>query len=67
MDEIVFVIFYRCMALVSSAFNFQWSRWNLLAGRQKMIYQMRERHGASTPVRNLDLKTCCDRLKQLIY
>lgn len=39
------------MAVVSSAFNFQWSRWNLLAGRDRMVYQMRQRlHGSASPV-----------------
>ncbi|XP_035704098.1 protein CASC1-like [Folsomia candida] len=41
---------YQCMAVVSSAFNFQWSRWNLLAGRDRMVYQMRQRlHGSASP------------------
>lgn len=41
---------YQCMALVGTAYNFQWSRWNMLAGREKLIYQFRERHGTSSPV-----------------
>ncbi|KAK7867388.1 hypothetical protein R5R35_008932 [Gryllus longicercus] len=33
---------YHCMALFSTSHNFTWSRWNLLAGRRKMVLQMRE-------------------------
>lgn len=31
---------YNCMALVSTTYNFSWSRWNLLAGRNKMVMQV---------------------------
>lgn len=33
---------YHCMAMVSTSYNFAWSRWNLLAGRRNMVLQMRE-------------------------
>jgi len=33
---------YNCMALFSSTYNFSWSRWNLLAGRNNMVMQVRE-------------------------
>lgn len=33
---------YHQMARLSTAFNFAWSRWNLLAGRRKIVMQMRE-------------------------
>ncbi|XP_066969371.1 dynein axonemal intermediate chain 7-like [Macrobrachium rosenbergii] len=32
---------YRCMALVAPAINFAWSRWNLLAGQNKLVFQMK--------------------------
>ncbi|KAF4530330.1 hypothetical protein B566_EDAN015491, partial [Ephemera danica] len=35
---------YKCMALAASTHCFAWSRWNLLAGRTKMVFQMRECH-----------------------
>lgn len=30
------------MAQMSGVFNFAWSRWNLLAGRRRVVMQMRE-------------------------
>lgn len=33
---------YYNMAQLSNSFNFAWSRWNLLAGRRKIVFQMRE-------------------------
>lgn len=33
---------YYNIAQLSNCFNFAWSRWNLLAGRRKIILQMRE-------------------------
>ncbi|XP_047487265.1 dynein axonemal intermediate chain 7 homolog [Penaeus chinensis] len=32
---------YRCMALVAPAVHFAWSRWNLLAGKTKLVFQMK--------------------------
>ncbi|XP_042209640.1 dynein axonemal intermediate chain 7-like [Homarus americanus] len=32
---------YRCMALVAPAVHFAWSRWNLLAGLTKLVFQMK--------------------------
>ncbi|XP_053652417.1 dynein axonemal intermediate chain 7-like [Cherax quadricarinatus] len=32
---------YRCMALVAPALHFAWSRWNLLAGKTKLVFQMK--------------------------
>ncbi|CAL4156073.1 unnamed protein product, partial [Meganyctiphanes norvegica] len=32
---------YRCMALVAPALSFTWSRWNLLAGEDKLVFQMK--------------------------
>ncbi|XP_071538177.1 dynein axonemal intermediate chain 7-like [Panulirus ornatus] len=32
---------YRCMALVAPAVHFAWSRWNLLAGQNKLVFQMK--------------------------
>ncbi|CAG7823625.1 unnamed protein product [Allacma fusca] len=40
---------YQCMAVLSPSYNFHWSRWNLLAGRERMVFQMRERLGTTTP------------------
>lgn len=31
---------YHCMALFSTTYNFSWSRWNLLAGRNNMVMQV---------------------------
>lgn len=31
---------YNCMALFSTTYNFSWSRWNLLAGRNSMVMQV---------------------------
>lgn len=31
---------YNCMALFSTTYNFSWSRWNLLAGRNNMVMQV---------------------------
>ncbi|XP_066153892.1 dynein axonemal intermediate chain 7-like isoform X3 [Euwallacea fornicatus] len=33
---------YYNMAAISNSFNFSWSRWNLTAGRRKIVMQMRE-------------------------
>lgn len=33
---------YACMALLSAAYNFTWSRWNSFSGRNKIVFQMRE-------------------------
>jgi hypothetical protein len=44
------------MAIGAAAYNFHWSRWNLLAGRNKMVYQIRERLGTTTPVTPIFLK-----------
>ncbi|RZF35775.1 hypothetical protein LSTR_LSTR012073 [Laodelphax striatellus] len=33
---------YQCMALLSTSYNFSWSRWNLLAGPDNIVMQMRE-------------------------
>ncbi|KAJ8978342.1 hypothetical protein NQ317_002651 [Molorchus minor] len=33
---------YRNMAMLCNTFNFTWSRWNLPAGRRKIVMQMRE-------------------------
>ncbi|XP_075210339.1 dynein axonemal intermediate chain 7-like [Lycorma delicatula] len=33
---------YQCMALLSTTYNFSWSRWNLLAGQKKIVMQIRE-------------------------
>lgn len=33
---------YYGMAEVGVCFNFTWSRWNLLAGRRRIVMQMRE-------------------------
>lgn len=33
---------YYSIAQLSDCFNFAWSRWNLLAGRRKIVLQMRE-------------------------
>lgn len=33
---------YYNMAQLSNSFNFAWSRWNLLAGRRRIVMQMRE-------------------------
>uniref|UniRef100_A0A1B6E5H5 IC97/Casc1 N-terminal domain-containing protein n=1 Tax=Clastoptera arizonana TaxID=38151 RepID=A0A1B6E5H5_9HEMI len=33
---------YNCMSLLCTTYNFSWSRWNLLAGRNNMIMQIRE-------------------------
>ncbi|KAL1500843.1 hypothetical protein ABEB36_006270 [Hypothenemus hampei] len=33
---------YFNMAQISNCFNFSWSRWNLQAGRRKIVMQMRE-------------------------
>ncbi|XP_069178268.1 dynein axonemal intermediate chain 7 homolog isoform X2 [Procambarus clarkii] len=32
---------YRCMALVAPTVHFAWSRWNLLAGTTKLVFQMK--------------------------
>ncbi|MPC20593.1 Axonemal protein [Portunus trituberculatus] len=32
---------YRCLALVAPALHFAWSRWNLLAGDTKLVFQMK--------------------------
>ncbi|XP_068243751.1 dynein axonemal intermediate chain 7-like [Palaemon carinicauda] len=32
---------YSCMAFVAPAINFAWSRWNLLAGQNKLVFQMK--------------------------
>lgn len=32
---------YYNMAQISGCFNFAWSRWNLQAGRRKIVLQMR--------------------------
>lgn len=32
---------YRCMSLVAPAIQFAWSRWNLLAGQTKLVFQMK--------------------------
>lgn len=32
---------YRCMALVAPVLHFAWSRWNLLAGQNKLVFQMK--------------------------
>ncbi|XP_063841391.1 dynein axonemal intermediate chain 7 homolog isoform X2 [Scylla paramamosain] len=32
---------YRCLALVAPALHFAWSRWNLLAGETKLVFQMK--------------------------
>lgn len=31
---------YSCLALFSTTYNFSWSRWNLLAGRNNMVMQV---------------------------
>lgn len=33
---------YYNMAQISLCYNFGWSRWNLLAGRRKIVLQIRE-------------------------
>lgn len=33
---------YNCMSLLCTTYNFSWSRWNLLAGRNNMVMQVRE-------------------------
>ncbi|XP_050725906.1 dynein axonemal intermediate chain 7 homolog [Eriocheir sinensis] len=32
---------YRCLAFVAPALHFAWSRWNLLAGQTKLVFQMK--------------------------
>ena len=32
---------YFCMALMATSTSFSWSRWNLLAGKEKLVFQMK--------------------------
>lgn len=46
---------YYNMAQMSTSFNFAWSRWNLQAGRRKMVLQMRQYSPESKKQKNYQM------------